>query len=48
MQLAVDGGLEWRERGGGAEEEDKKEGHMRGIVQEEEGEVYCVWVNGID
>ena len=30
--------------GGWVEEEDKKEGHMRGIVQEEEGEVYCVWV----
>ena len=33
--------------GGGADEEDRKEGHMRGIVQEE-GEVYCVWVNGLD
>ena len=47
MQLAVDGGLECRERGGGADEEDRKEGHMRGIVQEE-GEVYCVWVNRLD
>ena len=38
----------WREgRGGRAEEEDKKEGHTRGGVQEE-GEVYCVRVNGLD